>query len=264
MYKTGLSLTLAAFGLVMSAAAQEKRLNCDDREWSSKRSHSCEMREQTIAQAARLTIDSRSNGGISVKAWDRAEILVRSQVRGEGESEGEAKAIAAQVIVHANGGMIAADGPSQKQWSVSYEVFVPRKTDLTLTAHNGGIRIDEIQGNIEFTTANGGVRLNRLAGQVKGRTQNGGVRVELAGVRWEGQGLDVQTKNGGVPLNIPARYAAHLETTTVNGGMRCEFPEIALQRGKRDVSADLGGGGALVRVGTVNGGAAALYCIKSQ
>lgn len=194
------------------------------------------MREQTVAPAARFTIDGRTNGGIAVKAWDRAEVLVRSQVRAEGESDGEAKATAARVIVHANGGMISADGPSQKQWSVSYEVFVPRKTDLSLTAHNGG------------------VHLNRLAGQVKGRTQNGGVHVELAGTRWEGQGMDVQTKNAGVHLNIPARYAAHLETKTVNGGVRSEFPEIVMQLGKRDVIANLGGGGALVRVETVNGG----------
>lgn len=254
MTKTGLSLCFAAFGLMMPAAAQEKRLNCEEHDWNGKRSHFCEMREQTVAPVARFTIDSRTNGGISVKAWDRAEVLVRSQVRAEGESEAEAKATAAQVIVHINGGVISADGPSQKSWSVSYEVFMPRRTDLALTAHNGGIHIDGIQGNIEFATSNGGVHLNRLAGQVKGRTENGGVHVELAGTRWEGQGLAVQTKNGGVHLNIPARYAAHVETTTVNGGVHSDFAEIVLPRGKREVSADLGGGGASVRVETVNGG----------
>ncbi len=259
MYKTGIPLCIAplciaAVGLLTPAVAQEKQLNCDDHEWNSRRSNSCEMREQTIAATARFTIDGRTNGGISVKAWNRSDVLVRSQVRAQGDSDGDAKATAAQVIVHATGGVISADGPSQKTWSVSYEVFVPRTTDLVLTAHNGGIHIDGVQGNIEFTTSNGGVHLSHLAGQVKGRTQNGGVHVELAGVRWEGQGLNVQTKNGGVHLQIPAHYAAHLETTTVNGGVHSEFSEMVLPRGKRDVSADLGGGGALVRVETVNGG----------
>ena len=254
MYKTGISACFVTLCLMTPAAAQEKQLNCDDREWNGKRSSFCEMREQTIPSMARLTVDGRTNGGISVKAWDRADVLVRSQVRAQGESDGDAKATAAQVIVHATGGVLAADGPSQKSWSVSYEVFVPRRTDLSLTAHNGEVHIDGVQGNIEFTTSNGGVHLSNLAGQVKGRTKNGGVHVDLAGARWEGSGLDVQTTNGGVHLNVPARYAAHLETTTVNGGLHSEFSEVAFPRGKHEVSADLGGGGALVRVETVNGG----------
>ena len=254
MYKTGTSLCLAAIGLLTSAGAQEKRLSCDEHDWNNKRSTSCEMREQTIPSTARFTIDGRTNGGISVQAWDRADVLVRSQVRAQGDSDGDAKATVAQVIVHATGGAITADGPSQKTWSVSYEVLVPKKTDLLLTANNGGIHIDGVQGVIEFTTLNGGVHLSRLAGQVKGRTQNGGVHVEFAGAKWEGQGLDVQTRNGGVHLEIPAHYAAHVESTTVNGGMHSEFSEIVLPRGKRDVSVDLGGGGALLRVETLNGG----------
>ncbi len=254
MYKTGISVTLAAIGLLSSAVAQEKRLSCDDHNWNNRRSSSCVMREQTIPSTARFTIDGRTNGGISVQAWDRADVLVRSQVRAQGESDLDAKAIEAQVIVHATGGIISADGPSQKTWSVSYEVFVPKKTDLVLTASNGGIHIDGVQGMIEFTTRNGGVHLSRLAGQVKGRTQNGGVHVEFAGAKWEGQGLDVQTRNGGVHLDIPAHYSAHVESTTVNGGIHSEFSEIVLPRGRHDVSADLGSGGALLRVETVNGG----------
>ena len=254
MYKTGFSACFVTLCLITAATAQEKQLNCDDHEWNGKRSSFCEMREQTVSPTGRLTVDGRTNGGITVKAWDRADVLVRSQVRAQGESDGDAKATAAQVIVHAAGGVIAADGPSQKTWSVSYEVFVPRKTDLALTAHNGGVHIDGVQGNIEFTTLNGGVHLSNLAGQVKGRTQNGGVHVELAGARWEGPGLDVQTKNGGVHLDVPARYAAHLETTTVNGTLHSDFLEVAIPRGKHEVSADLGGGGAPVRVETVNGG----------
>ncbi len=254
MNKIGVSLCLAALTAVSPAIAQKKQLSCDDRESNSRRVNTCEMREQTVASTARFNIDGKTNGGISVTAWDRADVLVRSQIRTQGESDGDARATAAQVIVHATGGVIAADGPSQKGWSVSYEVFVPRKTDLVLTANNGGIHIEGVQGNIEFATQNGGVHLGGLAGQVKGHTQNGGVHVALAGTRWEGQGLDVQTQNGGVHFNIPARYAAHLETRSVNGGMVSEFPEIAPVRGKHDVSANLGGGGALIRVETVNGG----------
>lgn len=254
MTKLTLSLSFAVLGLAGSAAAQEKQLNCDDHNWGGSRSRFCEMREQTVASAGRLSIDGRTNGGISIKAWDRADVLVRSQVQSQGDNDGDAKATVAQVIIHTTGGMVSADGPSSKNWSVTYEVFLPRQSDLVLTANNGGIHIEGVRGNIEFSTRNGGVHLAKLAGQVKGRTQNGGVHVELSGNRWDGQGMDVQTQNGGVHIDVPARYAAHFETSTVNGGLHTDFSELVRDRKQHSVSADIGGGGPPVKVETTNGG----------
>jgi hypothetical protein len=41
------------------------------------------------------------------------------------------------------------------------------------------------------------VRIDRAAGHVTGRTENGGIDVRLEGSEWQGEGLDVQTSNGG-------------------------------------------------------------------
>ena len=106
----------------------------------------------------------------------------------------------------------------------------------------------------EFKTVNGGVKLTNLAGDVKGRTSNGGVDVDLDGPGWKGEGLDVQTSNGGVHLRIPEQYSAHLETGTVNGGLNIDFPITVQGRVDRELSANLGGGGAPIRVRTHNGG----------
>jgi hypothetical protein len=254
MKKTALSLSFAALGLLGPAAAQEKQLSCDDHVWGGNRSGFCEMREQTVPATGRMTIDGKQNGGVSVKGWDRTEVLVRSQVRAQSDNDADSKATVSQVIVHALGGTVSADGPSGKSWSVSYEVFVPRQSDLTLTAHNGGIHIEGIRGNIDFSTINGGVHLAQLAGQVKGSTQNGGVHMELSGNRWDGQGVDVRTQNGGVHVNVPATYSAHFETSTVNGSLHSDFNELVRDRKQRDISADIGGGGPPVKISTTNGG----------
>jgi hypothetical protein len=243
------ALPLAALPL----AGQDKKLTCDNQGWGD-RARFCEMREQTMASAGRLEIDGRQNGGVSVKAWDGSNVLVRSQVSAQGENDGDARASVAQVIVHAAGSQVSADGPSGKNWSVSYEVFVPRQMDLQVSAHNGGIHIQGVTGHIQFHTQNGGVTLQEVAGTVKGSTQNGGVHVELAGPRWNGQGLDVQTQNGGVHLTVPANFAAHVESSTVNGGLKSDFSELVRDRHQREISADLNGGGPTVRVVTVNGG----------
>jgi DUF4097 and DUF4098 domain-containing protein YvlB len=111
-----------------------------------------------------------------------------------------------------------------------------------------------VDGRIEFTTVNGGVKLSGVSGEVRGRTSNGGVDVDLDGATWMGEGLDVQTSNGGVKLRIPEQYSARLEAGTVNGGISIDFPITLQGRIDREIVTNLGGGGPLIRVRTNNGG----------
>ena len=220
----------------------------------------CEVRDSTMP-AGPLAVDAGDNGGITVEAWDRNEIRVRAIVRGAARSEDRAKQIADSVQVQSGGGRVSASGPDRdgdrrEWWSVSYRINVPRKSDLELTAHNGGITITGVNGNLRFDTTNGGVRLTDLAGRVNGSTRNGGLTVNLGGNKWDGEGIDVETSNGGVTVAVPEGYNAQLETRTINGGFRSDIPltiqgELSSRRG---VSAQLGTGGPTVRVRTTNGG----------
>jgi|SRR5438094_332774 len=254
------SMSLAA----MPAAAQrgrlgtERQLSCDDRGFNQNRlvTH-CEMREQTVGFAGRLSIDAGTNGGVTVKGADRADVLVRAKVEAAAEDLPAAKALASQITLNVSAGQIAAVGPEQdkrQSWSVSYEIFVPRQADLGVKAHNGGIAIAEIRGRIEFETMNGGVSLKRLAGDVEGHTMNGGLSIELAGDRWDGAKLDARTMNGGINMTVPERYSAHLETSTVNGNLNIDFPMTVRGELGRRLSTDLGSGGSLIHVETTNGG----------
>ena len=218
----------------------------------------CEVRESTLP-AGPLNVDAGQNGGVQVEAWDRNDIRVRAIVRGSARDEARAKNIASQVQIQSGGGRVNATGPDLERrewWSVSYRINVPRKNDLDLSATNGGITIVGVSGNLRFDTTNGGVRLQDVGGRVNGETRNGGLDVRLGGSRWDGDGLDVQTSNGGVTLAIPDGYNAELETRTVNGGLRIDFPvtvqgELSSRRG---ITTTLGSGGPPVRVRTTNGG----------
>jgi DUF4097 and DUF4098 domain-containing protein YvlB len=155
------------------------------------------------------------------------------------------------------GDEIRADGPSTRwrsSWSVSYEIHVPRKMSLDLRATNGGISIENVDGRLEFETTNGGITLDGVSGNVRGETSNGGVDVHLTGDRWNGEGLDVRSTNGGVQVTIPSNYSARLETGTTNGGMDIGFPVTVQGRLNRHLTTQLGEGGPLVRVTTTNGG----------
>lgn len=219
----------------------------------------CEVRESTMA-AGPLSVDAGQNGGVSIEGWDRNEIRVRAIVQASAREASAARDLAGQVQVQAGGGRVYATGPDHNRgrewWSVSYRINVPRKNDLDLRASNGGITIAGVTGNMRFDTTNGGVRLQDVGGRVNGETRNGGLNVTLSGSRWDGEGLDVETSNGGVNLAIPDGYNAELETRTVNGGLRIDFP-ITVQgelTSRRGLSTTLGSGGPLVRVRTTNGG----------
>jgi hypothetical protein len=216
------------------------------------------IKEQMIAASGgTITVDGRKNGGVSVKGWGRNEIFVRAKIQTWANTEAEAQALAGQVRIETAGANIHAEGPEQgnrQGWAVSFEVSVPRNSNLSLKAHNGGVSIADVRGQIEFGAMNGGVSLKRLAGNVKGHTMNGGLSIELAGNGWDGEGMDVKTTNGGVSLSIPENYSAHLETGTVNGGLRSDIPITVQGEVKRELSVNLGSGGQKIRAFTTNGG----------
>jgi DUF4097 and DUF4098 domain-containing protein YvlB len=137
---------------------------------------------------------------------------------------------------------------------VSYEVFVPRRSDVSVETHNGGIAIADVNGKVDFNATNGGVVLRRVGGAVRGSTTNGGLVIELSGDRWDGETLDVSTTNGGVIMSVPENYSAHLETGTVNGSISVDFPVTVQGRINKELAVNLGAGGATVKAMTTNGG----------
>jgi len=154
-------------------------------------------------------------------------------------------------------GTIKADGPKggRYEWfSVSFEVFAPAKSNVDLESSNGGISISDLSGEARFETMNGGIHLEDLAGKVSGRTTNGGISIDLDGDHWDGDGLNVETVNGGVKIKVPENYSADLETSTVNGKAKIDFPVTIEGRFDRHLSAKLGDGGRRIRAVTTNGG----------
>ena len=218
----------------------------------------CEIREQTLAATGGvISIDGRQNGGVSVKGWDNSQVLIRTQIQTGAPNAGEAEQLARQVRVETGGNKIYASGPENQKdyhWSVNFEVFVPRHSDLSLETHNGGIAIAEVNGRIDFSALNGGVVLKRCGGSVHGTTTNGGLVVELNGDRWDGETLDVRTTNGGVVMMVPENYSAYLQTGTVNGNISVDFPVTVQGKITKELAVNLGSGGATVKAVTTNGG----------
>lgn len=253
----GLAIAIPAVPAIPAFPAIQQDDWCRDRNHDRDRGWFCEVREMTISPTGLIRVDAGPNGGIRVEGWDRSEVHVVVRVSAWAQDDDAARDLVREVTIGVDGGRIRSDGPRTEQresWSASFRIMVPRSSDLDLETNNGGVNIEGVSGRIEFVTKNGGISLNDVHGDVRGRTTNGGLDIRLTGTEWQGQGLDVTTKNGGIDLSVPRGYNAHLETGTVNGGMSIDFPVTVQGRIGRDISTDLGSGGRVIRVRTTNGG----------
>lgn len=260
--QAGFSVALiAVWALGVPSAATAQRVVGDDpwcdAEWHGRDADRyCEVREFTLpAGRSVIDVDGRANGGIRVAGWDRDEIFVRAKVQAWSRYDDPAS-LAGNVRIDVDG-TIRADGPGaarREGWSVSYEIMVPRASNLSLETVNGSIRIVDVHGDLNSRATNGSITLEEVGGRVHGRTTNGGVHVRLSGSEWSGDGLDVVTTNGGVTLDVPEQYRATLESGTVNGGFRIDFPIVVQGRlNHRRLTTDLNGGGRRIRAVTTNG-----------
>jgi hypothetical protein len=261
MFRPVLITGLAAVFIAGPVLAQSRRGGfgqsaeawCDEGGGGDRASH-CEVRAAAIAANNPLDIDAGRNGGIHVHGADRADASLRAKIVGYADTDAEARRIVAAVQIDMAGGRVRADGPSDDRWSVSFELEVPRTAILTLNTHNGGIAIDDFRGTAQFHAQNGGISLRRIAGDIRGATTNGGLTIDLDGDRWDGPGLDVETRNGGIRMDVPAGYSAELETGTTNGRFAIDFPVTVQGSVGRHFTTTLGAGGAKVRAITTNGG----------
>lgn len=254
-------LPLAA---LLAAPAALAAQDTDSEEWldrcrrnhhGDRRETHCEVRETRLGARETVRVDGRENGGAVIRAWDGRDVLVRARIQSSAPTVAEARRMAQEIRV-STGEEIHATGPEtgrRSHWSVSYEIFVPRRTNLEVEAVNGSIAVRNVTGRMSLRTHNGPLSLDGVGGDVRGRTDNGPLSVTLAGSRWEGGELDVETSNGPVNLSIPEGYSASLTTGTVNGPMNIDIPVTVQGRFPRRFTTELGRGGAPVRVVTTNG-----------
>ena len=230
--------------------------------WRDSRVKHCEIRETGLRGAVRggaLTVDPGMNGGVDIIGWDRDSVSVTARIQVNARTADDAQAIARDIRIEASGRAVRAVGPSplgrRQSWSVSFIVYVPRRTDLTLATENGPLSVHEVSGQMDLSTHNGPLSLMGVGGDVRARAQNGPLLVKLTGARWDGAGLDAETMNGPAVLKIPEAYNAKLDFGTVNGPMDVGFPLTVTINGRVTdrISTTLGTGGPPVRVVTTNG-----------
>lgn len=226
------------------------------RHWNDGRT--CQLRHTELASTGLLKVEA-DNGNITVIGEDRKNIAIEARIVVDTSNEKDAAALLNRITIDTDG-TIRARGPHFSGWlshggySVDYDLRVPVAMAATVETANGRVLVKNLQGTIRAASTNGSIALTDVSGDVHASTVNGGISIHLDGKTWNGAGLKAETVNGGIKVSMPGGYSAHLKASTVNGGISVDFPVTVQGRIGHNLDANIGAGGALIKMHTVNGG----------
>lgn len=212
-----------------------------------------------------------TNGRIFVESWNSDQVQVHAEIEVRASSKSVARKFIEQVeiIVLKRGDrlIIKAEHPQQKgsnfrDWmtgsskpnvTVNYWIKVPDETDVDASSVNGSVEVLDIEGEVTLHTTNGKISAEEIYGPVEARTTNGSIFVDIKTNDLDDE-INLNTVNGSIKLVLSGDIDADIDISTVNGSIHTDFPlEVKGKWGPKKVHGEINGGGALIRLETVNG-----------
>jgi hypothetical protein len=200
------------------------------------------------------------DGGIEVRSWDRSEVLIEIEKRGQ-DQEAVSKI---QILADRTGNRIQIEArhPGTRSFvigrftspSARFIVSVPRKTNLVVRSGDGPILVERVSGRLELRTSDGSIRTLETSGELLAESGDGTIQLEEVGGRVEARTNDGSLRVTGTPAALRARSgdgsvmvrirrgAAMTEdwmVTTEDGSVSVELPEGF----DADIEADPGSDG---------------------
>ena len=213
-----------------------------------------------------------TNGSVTVETWSKNAVRLEALKKVKARSRRDAEAFMERVKIrversrnririeteypkrHGDFGFMSwMFGKRKPEITVEYTLKVPEEVDLDLRTVNGAISVRDVEGQIELHTTNGRIDVEDVLGSVKASTVNGSIEVELENFGRDDE-IRLKTVNGAIVAYFPEDMDADVEAGTVNGSIRTDFPlQVRGKWGPKRLSGSVGKGGALVKLGTVNG-----------
>jgi hypothetical protein len=200
------------------------------------------------------------DGGIEVRSWDRSEVLIEIEKRGQ-DQEAVSKI---QILADRTGNRIQMEArhPGTRSFAIGrftspsarFIVSVPRKTNLVVRSGDGPILVERVSGRLELRTSDGSIRTLETSGELLAESGDGTIQLEEVGGRVEARTNDGSLRVTGTPAALRARSgdgsvmvrirrgAAMTEdwmVTTEDGSVSVELPEGF----DADIEADPGSDG---------------------
>lgn len=200
------------------------------------------------------------NGSIEVvgaAATDTFSIHATRQVWSESVADAQAYLDRLEVAVTGSGNEIVIrtvqpQNTGGRTLVVNYVLAVPMRLAASVANVNGGVSIEQLSGDVSVSVVNGAVQIQDVGGSVSVAVVNGVVTARTALAA--GEGIDLQTTNGNLTLDIPRSTSAQFAARLVNGVIAIN--NLTLQGARStptSLTGTLGAGAGRVDLETVNG-----------
>jgi len=182
------------------------------------------QRTFSVRPGGRLVMDVEP-GSIEVKTTGDSRIIVDVIRKVERAGDYRAEEILRQHEVsfeqQGNNLIVRAKFPREDFWrrrrpglQVRYVVSIPTEFNVDLKTSGGGIRVDDLRGEVRVKTSGGGLHFGKIEGPIIGNTSGGGIT--LAGCNGK---VEVRTSGGGINIGSGA---GELLAETSGGGIEIE------------------------------------------
>lgn len=152
-----------------------------------------ETRTFTVSGAPRVSITT-FDGQVKVHGWDKAEVAYTAT-----KHANDAEVLGTMTIqAQQQGQVISINATNQNEHggSVSFDVYVPRRSSLHVSSGDGALNLDGVSGEITLRSGDGPIEVANGGGQLQVNTGDGVIKV----IKFDGQ-VDARTGDGQIDLD---------------------------------------------------------------
>jgi len=165
--------------------------------------------ERTVQQQAPLgpgstVVAKTSFGSVTITGADVTDCNVVAQIRVQAPTEQEAREIAEQVKIKLESVgqtlTVKAEKPPKKRRrsiSISYDITVPKQTNIECDSSYGAIKLSNINGNVKGKTSSGSITAENIQGSAQLDTSYGSITCRNI----SGGDVKLKTSSGNIKLS---------------------------------------------------------------
>ena len=207
---------------------------------------------RTIQMAPGGTLRLKSfSGRVTITTSDRPEVTIDALRHGTRDRLDRVK-----LDIHTEGSNVVAVDANHRDrsWSwfeftgrnnvveTDFDITVPRRTNLNVSVFSAPVTVDGVEGSHTLHSFSSRLSLSDVAGPIRAHSFSGSVVIRAKS--WDSnQTIDVDTFSGNVELHVPETARATVSFNSFSGRLNSGMPLTLQSSSRRNVKAELGGGG---------------------
>jgi DUF4097 and DUF4098 domain-containing protein YvlB len=183
--------------------------------------HEITVQRQAPLGAGSTLVAETSLGSVTITGAETTECSVIANITGRAPTEEEARELAEQVEIKlekvGNTLTVRAEKPPNKNRrsvSISYDIIVPKQTNIECASSYGAIKLTNINGNTNGKTSSGSITAENIEGSANLNTSYGSVKCRNI----TGDNITAKSSSGSITAEI---IKGPVQLTTSYGTITC-------------------------------------------